>query len=113
MGATVSGRTLRPPIGQQRRVNLRRVFELMTKKRDGLEVETEWSAHDALVVLVGDRGAAGAIAAALEVRPDLLDQPAAAVARELAQLDGVGPAAAVRYVAAEVYRGRGGELSGE
>jgi predicted flap endonuclease-1-like 5' DNA nuclease len=94
-------------------VNLRRTFELMTKKRGALEVELEWSAHDALVVLVGDRQAAAAIAAALEARPDLLDQPAAGVARDLAALDGVGPAAAVRYVAAEVYRGRGGELSGE
>lgn len=94
-------------------MNVRRIFELMTKKRGGLEVESEWNAHDALVVLVGDREAAAAIAAALELRPALLDQPAAAVARELAQLDGVGPAAAVRYVAAEVYRGRGGELSGE
>jgi len=113
VGAGVTRRTLRPPIGQRRRVNVRRIYERMTKKRDGLEVESEWDAHDALVVIVGDRDAAAAIAAALEARPGLLDQPAAAVARELAQLDGVGPAAAVRYVAAEVYRGRGGDLSGD
>lgn len=95
------------------RVNVRRLYEGIVRKRGPLEVELEWSAEDALAVILGNRAAAASIAAELRERPDLLDQPAAGVVRDLAGLEHVGPAAAVRYVAAEVWRGRAPDLAGD
>ena len=84
----------------------RRVYELTQRKGGTLVIEDEWTARDALVVLVGSERVVASIEAELEARPALWDLPVSGLVRELAAVVGIGRAAAVRFVAAQVYRAR-------
>ena len=86
------------------RTNLRRVFEKMQRKYDPLVVERDWSGDDALAVLIGGPGTVERVRATLRDRPELLEAPIAELVRELSAVPGIGRAAAVRFVAAELYR---------
>lgn len=90
-------------------MNLRRTYELLTRRRDPLDLDA-MLAVDALAAVLKSQRAADAIVRTLRERPDLWDEDAGTVAAVLAALDDVGPAAAATFVMVEVYAGHRHEL---
>lgn len=81
----------------------RRIYDLTQRKKHAPLVLEDWTARDALVVLLGSESAVERITAALEERPELLNLPAASLARELATVAGVGPGTVIQWMAAQTY----------
>lgn len=83
------------------------MFNRTQRKGDPLVIERDWTADDALAVLVGGPGNLERLRAEIERRPELLEVPIADLLRELQVVPGIGRAVAVRFVAAELYRASG------
>lgn len=86
----------------------RRLYDLTQRKTGGLDLE-DWTAREALAVLLGSEVAAERIEAALAADPALLDLPARDLARHLATLAGVGPGTVIQWMAAQVYATKRGQ----
>lgn len=88
----------------------RHLFNKSQRKRDRLDLE-DLPTDELLAAILGDRTAGREVLEYLEAHPEAWDQHANDVVRELQVLDNVGPARAVRAVAAILLGGRLDDLA--